>query len=51
MKWTELVVNQMLLLMKKRQTNTFFMIVQCESPKGRRNVCYDREGTRDKENI
>ena len=28
MKWKELAVNQMLLVMTKRRANTFFMIVQ-----------------------
>ena len=34
----------MLLVMIKRQVNTFFYDCSAESPKGRRNVCYDGEG-------
>jgi hypothetical protein len=33
MKWKELVVNRMLLVIIKRRTNTFFMIVQRKAPK------------------
>jgi hypothetical protein len=42
-KWKELAVNRTSLVMIKRQANTFFMIVQPESPNGRRSVCYDRQ--------
>jgi hypothetical protein len=34
----------MLLVMIKRRANTFFYDCSEESPKGRRNICYDREG-------
>jgi hypothetical protein len=44
MKWKEPAVNRMLLVMIKRRANTPFFECSAESPKGRRSVCYDREG-------
>jgi hypothetical protein len=43
MKWKELAVNRMLLVMIKRRANTFFMIVQRKVLKAAGGVCYDRE--------
>jgi len=44
MKWKELAVNRMLLGMIKKTGEYIFYDCSAESPKGRRNVCYDREG-------
>ena len=44
MKWKKPAVNRMLSVTIKRRANTFFLIVQPESPQGRSSVCYDREG-------
>jgi Protein of unknown function (DUF4256) len=43
-KWKELAVNRMLLLMIRRPVNTSFFECSAESPNGRRTACYDREG-------
>src|SRR3981189_1083583 len=43
MKWKELAVNRMLLVMIKRRANTFFMIVQRKVLKAAEVFCHDRE--------
>ena len=43
MKWKELAVNRMLLVMIKRRANIFFLIVHRKVLKAARSVCYDRE--------
>jgi hypothetical protein len=48
-KWNELAVNRTWLVMAKKLANTRFAICSAETPKGRRNVCYDREGQKARE--
>ena len=43
MKWKELAVNRMLLVMTRRTGEYIFYDCSAESPKGRRSICYDRE--------